>query len=229
MVTAIAHRGDPEGQRENTLAAFDAAVRQGADMVELDLRRTADGSIVVLHDETLERLWGVPARVDELTVTEVRAVTDGDDRIPTLAEALRHVELPVMVDFTGPEVVEGALLEVRQADAVERCLFVTDHVDALRQLRSAAPEVRIGLTWLGHQPPPPALTDELDASYWNPWFPLLDPASVDELHERGLAVSTWTVDEVADIEAVLALGVDAVVTNRIGRLRSMLDSTRPDE
>jgi glycerophosphoryl diester phosphodiesterase len=224
MVTAIAHRGDPESERENTLAAFDAAVRQGADMIELDLRRTADGSIVVLHDETLERLWGVPARVDELTLGEVRAVVVGDDRIPTLAEALGRVELPLMVDFTGPEVVEGALLEVRRADAMARCLFVTDHVDALRQLRAAAPEARIGLTWLRHEPPEPALTLELGASYWNPWFPLLDPASVEGLHERGLAVSTWTVDEVTDIEAVLAMGVDAIVTNRIGRVRRMLDS-----
>ena len=64
-VTAIAHRGEPVGHRENTLPAFEAAVALGADMVEIDLRRTRDGAIVVLHDQTLERLWGRAASVGD--------------------------------------------------------------------------------------------------------------------------------------------------------------------
>jgi glycerophosphoryl diester phosphodiesterase len=64
---AIAHRGEPVGHRENTLAAVTAAVALGADLVEIDVQVTADGAVVLLHDDTLERLWDVPVRVDALT------------------------------------------------------------------------------------------------------------------------------------------------------------------
>ena len=89
MTVAIAHRGDPVGHRENTLAAFASGVALGADMVELDLRRTRDGAIVVLHDQTLERLWGVEASVDDLDLAEVAALGEGALRIPTLRERWR--------------------------------------------------------------------------------------------------------------------------------------------
>lgn len=110
---AIAHRGEPVGHRENTLPAFAAAVALGADMVEIDLRRTRDGEIVVLHDQTLERLWGVAASVGDLDLAEVAALGEGDVWIPSLREVLGAVPLPLMVDFTRREVVAGGLAAVR--------------------------------------------------------------------------------------------------------------------
>ena len=111
-VTAIAHRGDPVRERENTLPAFTVAVALGADMVELDLRRTRDDEIVVLHDQTLQRLWGVDASVGDLDLAQVQGIGDGDLRIPTLREVLDAVPLPLMVDFTRREVVPGGLAAV---------------------------------------------------------------------------------------------------------------------
>jgi glycerophosphoryl diester phosphodiesterase len=219
---AIAHRGDPIGERENTLAAFAAAVRLGADMVEIDLRRTQDGTIVVLHDPTLSRLWEVDQAVADLTVESLHAVGHGDLRIPTLRQVLADMEVPLMIDFTGPEVVEGALSEVRQAGAVARSLFVSGHIGALRQLRKLAPEVRIGLTWVKSEPPPLLLLQELDAEYWNPMFRLVTPEWVDAVHEIGLKVSTWTVDKHRHMERVRQAGVDAIVSNRIADLRRFL-------
>ncbi len=87
-VTAIAHRGDPVGHRENTLPAFAAAAALGADMLELDLRRTRDGSIVVLHDQSLLRLWERDASVGDLDLSEVQRLGEGDVRIPTWREVL---------------------------------------------------------------------------------------------------------------------------------------------
>ena len=148
-VIAIAHRGDPVGERENTVPAFAAGVRLlGADMIELDLRRTKDGEIVVLHDQTLERLWGLDRSVGDLNLAEVESIGEDDLRIPTFRAVLAAVELPLMVDFTRREVVEGALGAVLDAGALDRCLFVTGNVEALRILRDHSPEARIGLTWI---------------------------------------------------------------------------------
>jgi glycerophosphoryl diester phosphodiesterase len=219
-VIAIAHRGDPVGHRENTLPAFAAAVAQGADMVELDLRRTGDGAIVVLHDQSLLRLWEVDASVGDLSLAEVARLGHREERIPTLRQVLDAVppEVELMVDFTRREVVAGALDQALSADALDRCLFVTGNVEALRLLRGLSGRARIGLTWIDGADPPLGLLDELGAECWNPIFSLVTAAGVGAVHRTGRAVSTWTVDTRDDMARVVADGVDAVVSNRVAEL-----------
>jgi len=226
-VLAIAHRGDPVAARENTLGAFAAAVAAGADMVELDLRCTADGCVVVLHDSTLSRLWDIEAAVADMGRAEVAEIGEGDLRIPTFAEVLETFDVALMVDFTGAEVVEGALEDARRARAVERSLFVSGNLTALSKLRALGPEVRIGLTWTSPEMPTAGLLADLSAEYWNPHFTLVTEETVTRAHSMGVAVSTWTVDERADMVRVLANGVDAIVSNRVGELRRVLRGRDP--
>jgi glycerophosphoryl diester phosphodiesterase len=223
-VVAIAHRGDPIGHRENTLPAFAAALVQGADMLELDLRRTRDGAIVVLHDQSLLRLWGLDASVGDLDLSEVARLGEGDVRIPMLREVFDAVppEVELMVDFTRREVVAGALDEAMAAGALDRCLFVTGNVEALRLLRGRSGRARLGLTWTEGVDPPLDLLDELGAEYWNPMFSFVTVAGVDAVHEAGHRVSTWTVDAPEDLARVVADGVDAVVSNRVADLVEFL-------
>jgi glycerophosphoryl diester phosphodiesterase len=223
-VIAIAHRGDPIDHRENTLPAFAAALALGADMLELDLRRTRDGTIVVLHDQSLLRLWEHDASVGDLDVSDVARLGEGDTRIPTLRQLLDAVPVDVdlMVDFTRREVVPGALDQALSAGALDRCLFVTGNVEALRMLRGLSGRARIGLTWTEGTDPPLPLLDELDAEYWNPTFSYVTAAGVDAVHEAGLRVSTWTVDAPEDMERVVSDGVDAVVSNRVADLVAFL-------
>jgi glycerophosphoryl diester phosphodiesterase len=223
VTIAIAHRGDPLHERENTLPAFESAVQKGADMVEIDLRRTRDGVIVVLHDPTLERLWGVDHAVADLGASDVEHIGSASERIPTFRQVLQNVALPLMVDFTRREVVQGALDEVKAADAMARSLFVTGNVEALRMLRALAPEARIGLTWVERDLPAPGLLEELGAEYWNPMLQLVTPDRVAAMHDLGLKVSTWTVDRRRHMERVARAGVDAIVSNRIADLRAFLD------
>jgi glycerophosphoryl diester phosphodiesterase len=225
-VTAIAHRGDPVGHRENTLPAFAAALAQGADMIELDLRRTRDGAIVVLHDQSLLRLWEREASVGDLDLSEVARLGTAGVRIPTLRDVLEQVDADLMVDFTRREVVAGALHQVMTAGALERCLFVTGNVAALRLLRGLSGGARIGLTWTEGADPPLRLLDELGAEYWNPMYSLVSAEGVAAAHAAGWLVSTWTVDEPADMARMVASGVDAVVSNRIGDLVGFLGRGR---
>ena len=197
-------------------------------MVELDLRRTRDDHIVVLHDPTLERLWGLDRAIGDLDLADVRQLGQGDQRIPTFGELLAAFDIPLMVDFTGPEVVEGALAAVREADAIERSLFVTGHVPALRQLRGLAPEVRIGLTWVKPEPPDSALLEELDAEFWNPMFRLVSFDAVAAVHALGRKVSCWTVDKTRHMDRVAAAGVDAIVSNRIADLVGSCPERAPE-
>jgi glycerophosphoryl diester phosphodiesterase len=222
MTLAIAHRGDPVNQRENTMAAFAAAVGLGADMVELDLQCTRDGAIVVLHDPTLNRLWNVDLPVASLELADVQKFGRDDTRIPTLTQVLAGFDVPLMVDFTGPDVVDQAWADVVAAGAVERSLFVSGHAGALRQLRAQAPAARIGLTWTKAEDPDLGLLNELGAEFWNPMFRLATPERVATVHDRGLKVSCWTVDNQRHLDRVRRAGVDAIVSNRIADLRHFL-------
>jgi glycerophosphoryl diester phosphodiesterase len=223
-VVAIAHRGDPIGHRENTLPAFAAALAQGADMLELDVRRTRDGAIVVLHDQSLLRLWELDASVGDLDLSEVAHLGTGDVGIPTLLQVFDAVppDVELMVDFTRREVVAGALDQALSAGALDRCLFVTGNVEALRLLRGLSGRARLGLTWTEGKDPPLGLLAELGAEYWNPMFSFVTVEGVDAVHEAGLRVSTWTVDEAEDMARVTSDGVDAVVSNRVAALVAFL-------
>ena len=223
-VTAIAHRGDPVRERENTLPAFTAAVALGADMIELDLRRTRDDEIVVLHDQTLQRLWGVDASVGDLDLAQVQDIGDGDLRIPMLREVLDAVPLSLMVDFTRREVVPGGLAAVLAAGALERSLFVTGNVEALRLLRELSAEARIGLTWVEGARRHCHCWKSSSAEYWNPMFGLVTPEGVAAVHAAGRRVSTWTVDDPRDMTRMVDSGVDAVVSNRVEELVAFLRS-----
>jgi glycerophosphoryl diester phosphodiesterase len=221
-VLAIAHRGDPITERENTPAAFAAAVDAGAGMIELDVRCTSDRVAVVVHDATLDRIWGVPQRVAELRADDVRALG-----IPDLAQALAAIpeSVQVMVDYEERAVAEPALDAVLAAGALERCLFSGDCYDGHRAIRERTPESRIACTWTSDTPVADALLDELDAEYWNPNGNVLAraPEQVERMHARGTLVSVWTIDLREDMEHFLHLGVDAVITNRVATLVELLE------
>jgi glycerophosphoryl diester phosphodiesterase len=216
-VLALAHRGDWSEAPENTLAAFAAAERAGADMIELDVRVTADGAVAVLHDPTLERVWGRPQAVAGLTRGEL-------GEIPELADALAAVRIPVMVDYTLADVVEPALEAIERAGALDRVLFSGANIEGHRRIRELAPEAHIALTWEEGLPPPDELLEELRIEYFNPPYQLVTSERVALMHDRGLLVSTWTVDSATEMERVLDAGVDAVISNRVGELVRVISS-----
>jgi glycerophosphoryl diester phosphodiesterase len=218
---ALAHRGDWSEAPENTVAAFRAAERAGADMIELDIRRTADGRVAVVHDPTLERVWGSPLTVADAGLNELAALG-----IATLEEALACVGLPVMVDFTTVDVVEPALAVIRQAGALDRVLFSGGNIDGHRRVRALAPAARLALTWTAPEPPPASLLESLAVEYFNPPSEHVDAQRIAAMRGRGYKVSTWTVDEPHEMRRVVDCGVDAVVTNRVHALVSLLAEAR---
>jgi glycerophosphoryl diester phosphodiesterase len=226
MPLALAHRGDWSAAPENTVAAFEAAERAGADLIELDVRLTADGRVAVVHDPTFERVWGTRAAVAASTFDEVRALRSGEHRVATLGEALDCVSIGVMVDYTVADVVDAALEAVQEADALGRVVFAGGNLDGHRRLRQLAPDARIALTWTQSTPPADGLLDELAPEFFNPPYELVDAPVVDVMHERGLKVSTWTVDEPVEMRRVIDAGVDAVITNRIEALVAVLAEAR---
>jgi glycerophosphoryl diester phosphodiesterase len=223
MFLTIAHRGDPLVHRENTMPAFHSAVDKGANTLEFDLRLTRDGQIALLHDARLDRLWGVPAAIAELTLEEVRAAGAGEYRVPTLDELLAAFgQTTFLVDLKTDDVIEPAVRELRRhGDAFERAIFVAARSggrEALVRLRAAEPDAVIGLDWTEAAPPPQELLDALRPQYFGPRWRVADAAGVPAMRERGYRVWVGPLAAEADLAAAHAYGVDGIVSDDIDAL-----------
>lgn len=231
MIRAVAHRGDPVGFRENTLEAFHSAVQLGADMIELDVQVTRDGHAVILHDDTLERLWGIPRRISEMTYEEIQRATEGPYRVPLLDDVLREISLPIMADVKYADCVESMVATIRARDAVDRTLVVGGNVEAHRKVREMLATIELGLTQDTAVTPSYEILAALKFSYWNPaWWLLaqgqpgisLGPQLVGDMKDRGYKVSTWTVDATEVMHMIQQLGVDLIISNQVSELCTVL-------
>jgi glycerophosphoryl diester phosphodiesterase len=221
MTLAIAHRGDPYGHRENTIPAVLAAIEQGADLVEIDVSLTRDGTVILLHDATLNRLWEHDRAVAELTADEVAAVGRGlryqiptFDRVLALSSAAGRA---LMVDLTVPEVASRAAAIVAEQDGLAQHVFA-GHIDGLLEIRRRWPQARIALSWNRFEPPSRQLLAQVRPEFFNPNCWLVNQELLDRMHADGYQVSTWTVDSPSNMARLIEMGVDAIITNRLRHL-----------
>ncbi|MFC9285870.1 glycerophosphodiester phosphodiesterase [Streptomyces sp. NPDC057052] len=223
-VTAVAHRGDPYRVRENTLDSLRSALDRGADAVEIDVRLTRDGVPVLLHDETLKRLWERDRPLLSLSAAEVRGLTEGG--VPTLAEALAATAgSRVMIDLPGTREVRTArrvVDAVREAGAAERVYYCAG-ATAMLAVRAADPSAEIALTCTSLAPPRPALLAAVEPRWLNYRFSLVDRDLVARIHRDGRLLSVWTPDTRRSMRRLIDLGVDSITTNRIDVLRALRD------
>ncbi len=185
----------------------------GADLVEIDIRRTADGYPVLLHDPTLERLWGRASALSDLTLAETEELgLPAFDPVMAMAVAAGR---GFMVDLPEADAAELAGETVAKHGGFELSVFA-GVVDGLLAVRRRWPHARIALSWPLPQPPEESLLDELKPEFFNPWWPLVDADVVARMHDRGCGVSTWTVDSPSNMARLIELGVDALISNRPG-------------
>lgn len=226
MTQVWGHRGASAHAPENTLDAFAAAIAVGVSGIELDVHLSADGQVVVIHDEALDRTCGVPGTVASLRGADLVATraSNGmtgfpDARIPLLDEVFDLVagtSVLVNVELKGqqPELPDAVHRIVRDRGASDRVVYSSFnhyHLRALQDLGAASP---IGV--LIDQPlfEPWEYVATLRAQALHPPYPLLAlPGLVTQCHRRGIAVNVWTPDTPMEWERSRALGVDAVITN----------------
>ncbi|MGI5445785.1 glycerophosphodiester phosphodiesterase [Streptomyces sp. CA-243310] len=220
-LTAVGHRGDPYRVRENTLDSIRSAFARGADAVEIDVRLTRDRVPVLLHDETLQRLWGHDVRLDAVTAPQLKELTRGG--IPTLRDALMAAGAGrVMVDLPGADAdtVRTVVDQVRECGARDRTYYCAGP-ESMLAVRAADPGAEIALTWTTLSPPRRVLIDAVAPAWLNYRFGLVDRELTDALHRDGLLVSAWTADTKRSMRALVAAGVDSITTNRVDALTAV--------
>ena len=218
----FAHRGGAALAPENTIEAFDNGLALGADGIELDVRFSRDGAVVVHHDATLDRTTALRGAVSARSTDELAAAN-----VPTLRAVLaRYPATRVIVEMKErtPLLARAVLDEIRTADAGERVCLGAFSRTPLREVRRLAPriatsaareEVRWALyrSWcrwpvkrtpyVGYQIPEVAGATRV-----------VSPQFIADAHRAGLGVQVWTVNSELDAQRLIAWGVDALITDR---------------
>lgn len=244
MTLVVAHRGNSSVAPQNTLAAFEAAWAAGAGSIELDVQLTADGHVVVIHDDTLDATTDGTGRVDATDLAAVRALDAGawfapayaGQRVPTFDEVLDlllhrpGIDLLIeLKDAWTPDDVRKVTDPVLAAGLGDRVVVQSFWPQTVAALRDVAPGLRRGLLVGEVRDDLLETCRELDVMTCNPHGLLLvlHPDLVARLHAAGLQVMVWTLDEPDQWEQALELGVDAIITDRPDRLVGWLAARAP--
>jgi glycerophosphoryl diester phosphodiesterase len=226
----VAHRGASAYAPENTLAAYDLALEQGADILELDVRSLADGSLVVAHDPTLERTHGDARRLDRMGASELAALPSPPPEFDTVL-ARYAGRTGLLVDLKDPapamEACVVAALDAHGAGATT-AVQSFDHA-ALRRVKRLAPSLGVVALYSAGGPRPHGDLAAVAtfASGIGPWQGWVDAPLVAAARARGLRVRPWTVDDPAAITRLAGLGVDGVITNAPDVARAALGGPPP--
>jgi glycerophosphoryl diester phosphodiesterase len=226
----IAHRGDKTNAPENTLAAFRLANENGADAVEFDVKLTADGQVIVLHDQTVNRTTNGKGKISQLSFADVRALDAGawfsekfkDERIPTLDEAFETVgkQLYINVELTNYATpFDGLVLKVvdlvKKHGLQNRMLFSSFFAQNLKVTRSLLPQVPCGLLCMRGTLGSWGRTFTWRGNYFalHPYLTDVDPGLVHRVQAAGKRVHVWTVNPEEDLKRMIGLGVDGIITD----------------
>jgi len=234
----IAHRGASGHAPENTMAAFHAAVEMGAPFIECDIQMTRDGRFVSIHDSTVERTTNGRGAVKDLTLAELRELDAGKwyerdfmgEKIPTIEEILElgrasdvvfYLELKYEAAWGMHHALTAA---IRGSGDVARVIVLSFDPGTLESLRGLDPTVMTGLLIEERQPDSVKLAVRAGARQLCPKGDLITKEFVDEAHRADLQVATWTINKPDPMRAVIAAGVNGVMTDYPDRLRIVIEN-----
>lgn len=231
----VAHRGASSTHPENTIASFEAALALGAPVLELDVRLSADGIPVVLHDPDLSRTTDRSGWVHELTLEQIQAAnagtTDRPERIPAFRTVLEAVNgrggLAVEIknlpgepayDEEREAIVEAAVAEIEASTFQGPVLIISFNPRSIAASKRLAPALLTGFLSTRAIDPDVSLGHVVDTGH-EFVFPehraieSAGPTFVERAHRAGVRVGAWTVDDPETFGRLLDWGVDAVATN----------------
>lgn len=225
-----AHRGASYKAPENTMAAFQLALEEGADGIELDVHVSADGVPVVIHDARLERTTNGRGWITEWTAKELKTLDAGSwfdpmykkERIPLLEDVLawiKQTSLRLNIELKdapmmAPDIQERVVELVRAYDLSERVVISSFHHARLVYLQAIAPEIERAVLYVARLYEPWIYAAHVGVHGLHPFHEAVDARCVREVRERGLAIRPYTVDDPERIRELASFGVTAVITNR---------------
>jgi glycerophosphoryl diester phosphodiesterase len=229
----FAHRGAMGYAPENTFAAFELALKQGADVIEFDVHLSADQQVVVIHDETLERTTNGHGIVGETTLADLKKLDAGSwrgaefagQKIPTLDEVLAwargrcNLDIEIKADPEPYEGLERIVVDlIHQHTMQDEVLVISFDHRVVQRVKSLAPDLATGILYNCRPVDPLALARMAGADAIMPTCDFCDEETIARAHEAGLSVNSWATSDTSVMAKLIARGVDSICSNHPDRV-----------
>jgi len=214
MFLKVGHRGARAYETENTIESFGTAIKLGANAIELDLRRSGDGALIVCHDDNLKNIFGIDIPVGEASLKELKTMTN--DRIVTLEESLKFIGTKVekiLVELKEPGYEKKALEQISAQKLDDRVIIVSFLEEALAAVRKRTGKIETGLIYVRSRNPVETAL-KLHARYLIPLYRFIHTKDVEQAHKNGLKVIVWTINTKDEAKEFMAKGVDGIATDK---------------
>ena len=215
-IAKVGHRGAAGHAPENTLAGLDRGIELGADFVEIDVQRTHDGHLVLMHDKFVDRTTNGTGKLSEMSLEEVRKLDAGDSqRVPLLEEALEIVanRTGIVVECITPGIGPEVYREVRDfgfGAPVIFSSFLHNEIRAIRALDATA----MTMALLGAVPiVQTAFAQDSGATHAGIALDSMTSEFGNTLHRAGFKIFVYTADTTQQIDLAKKLGVDGIISN----------------
>jgi glycerophosphoryl diester phosphodiesterase len=222
----IGHRGAKGYEPENTLVSFQKALDMQVDGIELDVHLSADGELMVIHDETIDRTTNGKGCVNKLSLQELKAFRiNGKHEIPTLKEVfdLVNQQCFINIELKNYDTAEKVVSLIEQYVATKKwnydCFLVSSFDwNALQQVTFLNDQIPIGVLTQTNLDLAQAFAKFIRAKSIHPHFHLLTKENTAQMQQKGLQVFPWTINEAEDIQKIKAFNVNGIITDFPNRI-----------
>ncbi|WP_045517027.1 glycerophosphodiester phosphodiesterase [Neobacillus niacini] len=232
-VDNVAHRGAAGYAPENTVAAFDKGVDMKVDYIEIDVQRSKDGELVIIHDTTVDRTTDGTGSVKDLTFEQIRSLDAGSwkgeefkgEKIPTFDEILDryHGKVGILIELKAPELYPGIEEQVAQKlkernldkQQNEKIIIQSFNFESMKITNSLLPKVPIGVLTSNRAHTTEQALKEFAtyADYFNPSYGIVSKELVNQVHSLGMKIQSWTVRSQEAADFLLDMNVDGIITD----------------
>ncbi len=235
QVDITAHRGNVMYAPENTIAALTTAAGNGADYAEIDVQQTRDGELILLHDSSLKRTTGENSNIWELTLKEVKELDAGSwfdesftgEEIPTLGEAIEaskgkiKLNIEIKINGHGDDIVNKVVDEIYKYGIQNDCVVTSLDYDTLQAVENRASSLNTGYIMFV------AMGDlsQLNIDFYSVEETNVTEKFVTNAHLLGREVHVWTINEADDMDKLINLGVDGIITDNEILLKEKLQGS----
>lgn len=235
----LGHRGFPEEAPENTVPAFIKAMEAGAHGIELDVHLSSDGALVVIHNRTVDKTTDGSGQVSRLTLAELKTLDAGTwfspefngTRISTLEETIEVLPKEAFINIEiKSSALTGSALEQKVSAVIEnyrlygRVIVSSFNPFSLLRIKKFNPRIPVGMLYIPILSVLPRfnLINLIKPEALHPYYKKVNAAYMSRARSRGYQVNVWTVNTLTEMEKMLNLGVDGIITNRPDILSQLL-------
>lgn len=238
MTKNFAHRGFKASYPENTMLAFKKAVEAGADGIEFDVQLSKDGKVVIIHDETLNRVTGVQGYVKDFNLDELKELNAsineeeefGFNGIPTLKEYLDYIKDKNIITnielknsiFEYPGLEKKVIDLVYEFDLVDKVMFSSFNHESMLKVKDLDKTIKCGLLTASCLINPGEYVKKLGMEAYHPTAYSLSSKKVADLHSHGIEVNAWTGEIPFPLEKLKEYKVDGIISDYTSEVNKIL-------